>query len=70
MLTNSQSGSLSMVGQRLNPRTFSNLPSPPEKKRDAKAESEARLYRMDEIDVHFDVKPGVYYIGRYEAEIR
>src|SRR4029077_15781269 len=45
-LTNSRSASLSISFQKLLPRSFSNLPCPPETKRDAKAESEARLYRM------------------------
>ena len=50
-----------MLVRNPNPRRFSNLPPPPEKERDAKTKSEARLNRMDEIDVEvfFDVKPGV-----------
>ena len=59
-----------MLVRNPNPRRFSNLPPPPEKERDAKTKSEARLNRMDEIDVFFDVKPGVYYIGCNEPEIR
>jgi len=32
---------------------------PPKKERRAKAKSEARLDRMDKINVLFDVKPGI-----------
>ena len=48
-----------MPVHNLDTRMFSNLAFPPEKERDAKTKSEAWLNRMDEIDVFFDVKPGV-----------
>ena len=42
---------------------------PPEKERRTKTEGEARLDRMEQINVPFDMKPGIQHIGANKPKI-